>query len=719
MNKEILFEGETLGLSMNSNEILELVFFRKDKSVNRVDSLTRSELCKAIKLAVVKENAQGMVLSSNTELFLAGADLTEFDSLFRQQTADILTNLAQMHDIFNAIEDAPFPTVSIINGVALGGGFEVALSTDFRVLETNASVGFPEVNFGIFPAWGGTIRLSRICGVETAIEWIAGGRNQNSKKALTDGAVDTVSDKNNLHEIAIKIINNCNDGLLDHEAVRQEKNCPIKLNKTEINVAIHACKQHVSARSMIGNTASSTVVNVIDSHAQLSRQEAQKVESLAAVKLAKKPIVKTLISSFLQSNRLEGRYKKKSKSSEVFSKCAVLGAGIMGAGIAYQTALKGTPTLIKDINKDALNGAIVFANSAANKRLKRKRLSAEDLGSLMNNISTSTTYEQFSGVDLVIEAVSENERLKSSVLQESEKNSKQGTVITTNTSTISISQLARGLSRPASFCGMHFFNPVDRMLLVEVIRGEQTSDDTIQRVVKHALKLGKKPVVVNDCAGFLVNRILYPYILSFCQLVEEGISVKKIDDAMRSIGWPVGPGLLIDIIGIDVLVHSAAVLAEAYPDRMPVSSSELLSELHGKGNLGQKSGAGFYLHSKDERGRIKQKENVELSKQQTNEHKSSKMSEQEIVDRMMIPLCIEAVRCLEDEVIETAEELDYALTFGIGFPPSQGGAIRYMENYGLQAFCKKVSEFSELGVLFFLTDSILENAEKKHSYFLS
>jgi len=216
-----------------------------------------------------------------------------------------------------------------------------------------------------------------------------------------------------------------------------------------------------------------------------------------------------------------------------------------------------------------------------------------------------------------------------------------------------------------------------------------------------------------------VNRILYPYILSFCQLIEEGISVKKIDDAMRSIGWPMGPGLLIDIIGIDVLVHSAAVLAEAYPDRMPLSSSKLLSELHGKGNLGQKSGAGFYLHSKDQRGRLKQKENVELSKQQTNEHKSGKMSEQEIVDRMMIPLCIEAVRCLEDEVIETAEELDYALSFGIGFPPSQGGAIRYMENYGLQAFCKKVSEFSQLGVLFSPTDSILENAEKELSYFLS
>ena len=401
----------------------------------------------------------------------------------------------------------------------------------------------------------------------------------------------------------------------------------------------------------------------------------------------------------------------------------MLGAGIMGGGIAYQSALKGVPVVMKDIAPEALQLGMSEAGKHLNKRIERKRLTNDQALQIMGAISPTLNMSELAAVSVVVEAVVEKAEIKAAVLAEAEQVVPEDAVITSNTSTISIDKLAQNLKRPDKFCGMHFFNPVPVMPLVEVIRGAKTSDQTIATVVAYAAAMGKTPIVVNDCPGFFVNRVLFPYLFAFNLLLRDGADFRQVDKVMERFGWPMGPAYLQDVVGIDTCCHGIAVMAEGFPDRMQdeaASKGETAPHLLFKaGRLGQKTEQGFYRYELDKKGKPKKlaDDSVDAVLAALQPNGAQKFERNDIIARMMIPMCLEAVRCLEEGIVATPNEADMALVMGVGFPPFRGGALRYMDSMGLEKFCQQADQFSHLGPLYQPTDKLREMAAAGTSIF--
>ena len=395
----------------------------------------------------------------------------------------------------------------------------------------------------------------------------------------------------------------------------------------------------------------------------------------------------------------------------------VLGAGIMGGGIACQSALKGTPVLMKDVAQEGIDLGMNEAKKLLAKRVARGRMDGEKMIAILSSITPTLDYDGFDQADIVVEAIVENTAVKHLVLTELEGVVNSNAIIASNTSTISIDTLAEPLQRPEQFCGMHFFNPVAAMPLVEVIRGEKSSDKTIATVVAYAKKMGKTPIVVNDCPGFLVNRILFPYFGAYSQLIRDGANFRQIDKAMERFGWPMGPAYLLDVIGMDTAVHCQGVMAAGF-DRMALGFESAIDALYGRQQLGQKTGSGFYRYEIDKKGKPIKLENPQIDELiATVQNTEREFADQEIVERMMIALCLESVRCLEDGIVATAIEADMALVLGLGFPPFRGGPLRYLDSLGLAQFCKLAGKYEDLGAIYTVTDKLRQMSDNGASFY--
>src|SRR5690554_5164198 len=336
----------------------------------------------------------------------------------------------------------------------------------------------------------------------------------------------------------------------------------------------------------------------------------------------------------------------------------------------------------------------------------------------LNAIRPTLSYGDFGNVDIVVEAVVENPKVKHAVLAEVEEQVGENTIIASNTSTIAISYLARALKRPQNFVGMHFFNPVHRMPLVEIIRGEHSSDEAVATTVAYAQKMGKTPIVVNDCPGFLVNRVLFPYFGDFARLISAGIDFTRIDKIMERFGWPMGPAYLMDVVGIDTACHARDVMAEGFPDRMREERETALDVLFKAGRLGQKNGKGFYAYATDKRGKPQKVVDASIAGILAPVvHDKRELSDEDIINYMMIALCLETVRCLEDGIVETAAEADMGLIYGIGFPPFRGGALRYIDSIGVAEFVALADKYAELGAMYQPTEKLREMAKTGQSFF--
>lgn len=427
-----------------------------------------------------------------------------------------------------------------------------------------------------------------------------------------------------------------------------------------------------------------------------------------------------MVGLFLSDQYIKGIAKKAAKSANKDTKrAAVLGAGIMGGGIAYQSALKGVPVLMKDIAQASLDLGMNEASKLLNKRLATGRLDGFKMAGILASITPSLHYAGIENSDVIVEAVVENPKVKAAVLSEVEQNVGEDTVITSNTSTIPINVLAQSLQRPENFCGMHFFNPVHRMPLVEIIRGEKTSDETINRVVAYAAKMGKSPIVVNDCPGFFVNRVLFPYFGGFSMLLRDGADFTQIDKIMeRKFGWPMGPAYLLDVVGIDTAHHAQAVMAEGFPERMGKQGRDAIDTLFEANKFGQKNGSGFYSYSVDKKGKPKKTFSEEILPLLADVCADKRdFDEQTIIQRMMIPMINEVVLCLQEGIIATPQEADMALVYGLGFPPFRGGVFRYLDSVGIAEYIETAKQHAELGAMYQVPQMLIDMAAKGETFY--
>lgn len=715
-----MFQGNTLSLQPLKAGYVELQFNAQQGSVNVFNQAALKELLEALAVLKQQRDVKGLLLTSGKSVFVAGADITEFGAAFKTPEAGRRAFLSPANEAFNTIESLPFPTVVAINGFALGGGFEVCLACDFRVMSSVAQVGFPETTLGIIPGWGGTVRLPRLIGFDNAAEWIAGGQYKKAVVALRDGAVDAVVEPDLLRDEALKVLMRAAEGELPYLSRRLQKQSPLKLNEIELGMSVHTSRDVVLAKAGRNYPAPLAAVEVLAKAAEMGRDEALEVEYQAFSDLTQTPQCRALVGMFLNDQYIGSQAKKCAKiASKTIAHATALGAGIMGGGIAYQNAIKGFPVMMKDINTASLDLGMSEANKLLAKRVERGQMSPLDAGTVLSRIMPTLSYDGIENTDIVIEAVVENVKVKSMVLPDVESRLKEDAILASNTSTISIDVLASNLKRPENFCGMHFFNPVHAMPLVEVIRGSKTSEDTVATVVAHAQAMGKKPIVVNNCPGFLVNRVLFPAVFGFDMMIVNGADYQRVDKVMEAWGWPMGPAYLMDVVGIDTAVHCFPTMVEGYPERMgelcKVSPTRLLFENQ---RLGQKNGKGFYLYQKDKRGKpskFADESVTEMFKPLVSAY--HQLNDEDIVARYMVPMCIELAHCLEEGIVDSPAEADMAVVYGLGFPAFRGGVFRWMDEMGLARFCEMADRYSGLGKLYEPTARMRDMAANGESYY--
>lgn len=714
----MIYQSPTIQVELLEGNIAHLCFDAPG-SVNKFDKETLESFDAALDSIMSNSNIQALYLSSGKQTFIVGADITEFLGLFAQDDAKIIAWLEKTNAIFNKLEDLPFPTISAINGFALGGGCETILATDFRIADTNARIGLPETKLGLIPGFGGTVRLPRVIGADNALEWITTGKEHRPDAALKVGAIDAVVEPEQLKAAALQMLQDALAEKLDWQNRRAKKQAPLNLPKLEAIMSFTTAKGMVFKVAGKHYPAPMAAVNVVEQAAKSTREDALKVEHNAFLSLAKSDVAKSLIGIFLNDQFVKGKAKKASKQALTINQAAVLGAGIMGGGIAYQSASKGTPIIMKDIAQPALDLGLSEASKLLTSQIKRGRSTPEKMAKVLNNITPTLDYAAVKNVDVIVEAVVEHPKVKATVLAEVEQQVDDETILTSNTSTISINLLAKSLKNPERFCGMHFFNPVHKMPLVEVIRGEKTSEKTVASVVAYASKMGKTPIVVNDCPGFFVNRVLFPYFAGFNGLLVDGADFSAIDKVMeKQFGWPMGPAYLLDVVGLDTAHHAQAVMAEGFPDRMAKPSKDAVDVLFNNDRLGQKNTKGFYAYSLDRRG--KPKKDIDPSSYEllnTAFGDTKAFESDEIIARTMIPMIIETVRCLEEGIIASPAEADMGLVYGIGFPPFRGGVFRYLDTMGVANFVALADKYAHLGGLYQVTDAMRELAANNGSYY--
>jgi len=715
----MLFEGQSITCKMLDDGIAEFCFDLQQQSVNKFDQPTFKEFRQLVEILQNTPELKGVLVSSAKKVFIVGADITEFISTFKQPEEQIQIFLKEANAIFNGFEDLNVPTAAAINGIALGGGLEMSLCCDFRIASENAVVGVPETKLGLIPGFGGTTRLPRLIGVDNAVEWISTGKHYKPDAAMKAGVIDAVLTDELLRDAAIDTLKQAIAGDLDWKERRKQRTSALTLSKLEAMMSFSTCKAMVGAKAGRNYPAPMAAIDVMEKSAALNRDDALAVEGMVFAKLAKTSAATSLIGLFLNDQELKRRAKIAAKSTEkTVNNAAVLGAGIMGGGIAYQSSVKGIPIVMKDIRHEALDLGMSTASKILNKGVSLGKVTTQKMAEVLTRIKPTLNNDDLKGADLIVEAVIENPAIKDAVLQETEALIDENTILASNTSTISIDLLAKNLKRPENFCGMHFFNPVHKMPLVEVIRGSKTSDETVATTVAYASAMGKSPIVVNDCPGFLVNRVLFPYFKAFSMLIRDGADFLQIDKIMQQFGWPMGPAYLMDVVGIDTGFHASAVMADGFPDRMKRLDDDIVTRLFEAGKYGQKTGSGFYSYSKDKKGRPVKVPAEEIGDLIASVSTSTKDFEREdIIHRMMIPMLIETIRCYEEKVVASVAEIDMGLIYGIGFPPFRGGALRYADEIGLKQLCELSDQYANLGKAYEPTEGMRSMAEQGKTFY--
>jgi len=699
--------SKCLQLETIAGGILQLTMDIPGKKVNTLSQAVMAELAEVVDSLESMTDVPGLVFrSGKAGQFIAGADLNELAALMWSSREDVAQKMESGHALFDRISRLPFPTVAAIDGHCMGGGTELILSMDQRVAANNRStrIALPEVKVGLIPGWGGTQRMPRLIGLQHAIEMICSGDPLPARRAAELGLVFDAVAEDQLLDVAIQRIQEARQQ--DSWRARRETfSQPLGLSEDQARFAFVCAEGQVRGKTKGHYPAPLAALKAMREGLNLPLDEGLRVEREVALEVTGSEISSNLIGVFFMNNELARDRGVESASVEAVpvDRVGVLGAGLMGSGIATAHARAGISSGMVDVDDQRLKDGVQRAAQVVQSRIQIGRATPGDLQSLLSLLNTSTSQRLFADCDVVVEAITENEQLKTDMYRQIAPDLKPGAILASNTSTISITRMAEAAPDPQRFAGLHFFFPVDRMQLVEVIRGEQTSDETVVTLVELARRIKKVPIVCNDCPGFLVNRILLPYMNEALLLLNAGATLDQVDKAATRFGMPVGPIALHDMVGLDTAYYAGQVMLAGFSDRAVMTP--LLGELVEAGRLGKKSGAGFRKFT----GRKSRPADDPDLLPYLEAHRTDQreLTSEEIIDRLMLPMLLEATRVLEDNIVREPAHVDMGLILGIGFPAFRGGLLRWCDNLGPANVLKKVEQYQHLGRRFEPTESLL------------
>src|SRR5687768_2497635 len=625
-----------------------------------------------------------VVRSGKPDVWVAGADIEEFLEIETASQAEAMSR--DGHALLERLEKLRTPVVAAMNGACLGGGLEAALACAYRVATDAPKTvfGLPEVQIGLIPGAGGTQRLPRLIGLEAALDMILTGRNVRARKALQAGLIDELVHPALLDEIAIARARALADGSLRREGSNGPhgaRHLLLDENPMGRALVLRQAREKVLARTRGQYPAPLAALDAVSTGYAHGPERGFREESRLFGELAVSEVSRQLVFLFFATSALkkDPGVAEPAPAPVPVRKLAILGAGFMGAGIASIAAPQGTLVRLKDADHARVGKGLAAVREVLRDRLTKKQITRQQLDDAMALVGGTVDYSGFANVDLVIEAVFEDLAVKQGVLRETEAVTPAGSIFASNTSTIPIARIAAASSRPTRVIGMHFFSPVPKMPLLEVIVTPATSREVTASVVSYGKTLGKTVIVVNDAPGFFANRILAPYINEAGLLIDEGVAIEAVDRALVDFGFPVGPITLIDAVGLDIAGKSGAIMLEAFGDRMAPSQS--LQRVVGAGRTGRKGKKGFYRY--DETGK---KGGVDPSVYELlpTGARRAEVPADEIQRRCVLAMVNEAVRCLQDGILRSPRDGDVGAVFGIGFPPFRGGPFRYVDSLGAE-----------------------------------
>lgn len=669
----------------------ELCFDQPDAKANVFNESALSELDELTEQLKSRSDIKGLVLTSAKDgIFIAGADINLIKALDTYEKALNQCTLGQQ--LIHRFSKLPFEKVAAIDGACLGGGFEISLACEKRIASDHkrVKIGLPEVNLGVLPGFGGSCRLPRLTKLTTALDMILSGKQLDGKRALKAGAINAMLPYQDFNERAVKWAK-ANAG---KPGATVKKTIVDTLIETPFgrSFVLGQARKTVLKKTKGHYPAPFKILDLLGKTIGRDLESSLKIEAQAFAELAVTSVSKHCIDIFQMTEAVKKTNGVgDSVQGQKVERAAVLGAGVMGGGIAHAFSKVGIPVRMKDITNEALALGYKQAASIYSFGVKRRRMTKTEFNNKMHLISGSLGYEGFKVNDVVVEAVVEIMDVKKKVLQECENESSANMIFATNTSSLSVTELQKAAKRPENVVGMHFFNPVNRMPLVEVIRGEQTGDVAVATIYDLAKKMGKIPIVCGDCAGFLVNRLLLPYMNEALFLLEEGVSIERIDKAMLSFGMPMGPIRLIDEVGIDVAAKVAKIIYDAHGER--AQYSKLSERIVQSGRLGRKNGKGFYKWENDKA--VEADESIyELVDSSS---KAENLSDAELVYRMVLPMVNEAALLLEEKIVDGPDKVDLGMIMGTGFPPFRGGLLRYADAEGIKKVVEQLQKMADAG----------------------
>ena len=664
-----------------------LVFDAPGKRVNTLSTALMEWFGEQLaKLAT--QPLRGLVLrSGKPDTFIAGADIEEIEQL--TDRAAVRALLRRGHELFGRLAALPFPTVAAIHGACMGGGLELSLCCDWRIASDHekTKLGLPEVQLGIIPGLGGTQRLPRLVGVPAALDVILTGRQVSASRARKIGLVDDT----------------CHPAILDRVAVAflergKRRGGGVAKQGLGGRVAELVARSPLGGRLVYDKARAGVIektgghypaplraVDVVEKGLKLPLEQALQVEAEAFVELVVSETAKSLIGIFFMKNRVEGRASELAKAARPVPRVGVLGAGLMGAGIAQVLAHRGTPVVLKDKDLASLARGMKYCADREAELVARRRETDDERKRALARLHPTIEYEPFRHLDFVVEAVFEDLAVKHGVIRETEAALPASTIFASNTSTIPIAELAQASARPAQVVGMHFFSPVHKMPLVEVIRHPGTAPEVVATTVALGKAMGKTVIVVDDGPGFFTSRVLGPFLNEAVWCLVEGASIEEVDGALKGWGWPAGGLQLLDEVGIDVAYHAGQVLLSRLGDRIdpPAAFQKMIDA----GRKGRKSGLGFYRY--DEKKKEPDPQVYELIG-----WTPRSLAAGDIAERCWLQMLNEVARTMEEGIVRDPDVVDIGVIFGLGFPPFRGGILREADRIGLDLIVQRLDAYA-------------------------